>query len=120
MVGASMLRDSTSIFPGHVTRVGGPELNPTIQQLPAALDDLIRYRWPDALWVATERHSGRCIIVWILDLDYSYTEWVAHLSLDDRWTVSPVRGPWHTAETGVSGPKGGKQWRKRARKLKRK
>lgn len=94
-------------------------MNPSIHSIPPALDDLLVYGWPDALWVATERKSDRCVIVWILDIDYTYTEYVAHLSLDDRWTVSPVRGPWHTAETGVSSTKGGKQWRKRAKKLKR-
>ena len=94
-------------------------MTPSIQKIPAALDDLIRLKYPDALWVATERHSERCIIVWILNFNYTYTEWVAHLSLDDRWTLSPVRGPWHTAETGVHERKGGTQWRKRARRISR-
>jgi hypothetical protein len=61
--------------------------------LPAALDDLIAYLEPDALWVAGERHSEDAYTVWVLTLDYSYNEYLASLSLDGRWTVSPRSGP---------------------------
>lgn len=72
---------------------------------------MLDFGWPDALWIAAEQHSERCYVIWILDCDYSYNEWIAHLSLDERWTVSPVRGPWHTAETGKQGKEGTQQWR---------
>jgi hypothetical protein len=88
--------------------------------LPDTLADLIDYRWPDALWVAAERHSERCITFWVLDLDYKYTEWIAHLSLDDRWTLSPVGGPWENGTGNKYARKGRRKWRKRARRLRAK
>jgi hypothetical protein len=73
-------------------------------KLPEALDELLDYRWPDALWISAERHSPISYTLWILDLDYSYTVWRACLSLDDRWTVSPVAGPFYaTAAVIVDG-----------------
>ena len=71
--------------------------------LPVQLDELISYRFPDSLWTAAERHSDECYTIWVLDLDYSYNEARATLSLDGRWTLSPVGGPWHTYETGKRG-----------------
>lgn len=76
------------------------EWRPTIQALPETLDALVTYRFPDSLWVAAEMHSDEAYTVWILDVDYSYNEARACLSLDGRWTLSPVGGPWHTYETG--------------------
>jgi hypothetical protein len=68
--------------------------------LPPELNRTIDYAFPDSLWVAAEKHSEDAYTVWVLDLDYRYNECRACLSLDDRWTLSPVRGPWHTYETG--------------------
>jgi hypothetical protein len=68
--------------------------------LPTQLEELIDYRWPDSLWVSAEKHSETCYTIWVLDIDYSYNEARATFSLAERWTLSPVRGPWHTAETG--------------------
>lgn len=68
--------------------------------LPPELDRTIDFGYPDALWVAAERHSDECYTIWVLDQDYLYREMRAHLSLDGRWTLSPTRGPWHTSETG--------------------
>jgi hypothetical protein len=56
------------------------------------LDDIIAYRFPDALWVDVHWHSHEAATVFVLDLDYSYTGWRAHLSLDHRWTLSPAPG----------------------------
>lgn len=67
---------------------------PTILERPPALEELIDWRWPDALWVTSRMHSKLCYTVNVLDLDYSYTVWRAHLSDDGRWTLSPVEGPW--------------------------
>jgi len=84
--------------------------------LPVELEDLLAWRFPDALWIATEVKSDRCIVTWILDSDYGYNEWIAHLSLDHRWTLSPVRGPWHTPETGHRTRKARRKWRKKRRR----
>jgi hypothetical protein len=81
-----------------------------IMNLPQGLQEIIDYAWPDALWIAAEVHSDTAYTIWILNLDYTYTEWTASLSLDERWTLSPTRGPWHTNETGVN--EGNKQWRR--------
>jgi hypothetical protein len=68
--------------------------------LPPGLMEIIDYGWPDALWVAGEARADDAYTIWILNIDSTYTEWLASLSWDGRWTLSPVRGPWHTAETG--------------------
>ena len=78
--------------------------------LPAGLESLIDWGWPDALWVAAEVRDERTYTIWILNIDGTYTEWMASLSFDERWSVSPVRGPWHTAET--DGHEGNNQWRR--------
>lgn len=92
-----------------------PQLTEVIMDLPKGLQDLIDYSWPDALWVAGEARGEDFYTIWILNLDSTYTEWNASLSLDERWTLSPVRGPWHTAET--DGDERNGQWRTRARRL---
>lgn len=65
---------------------------------PAALDEVIDYRFPDALWVEVTMHSEEAGSIWILDLDYTYTRWLASLSLDGRWTLSPREGFKYDAE----------------------
>lgn len=54
------------------------------------LDSIVAFRHPDALWVEAEVHSSHCHTVWVLDADGTYYEWRAHLSHDNRWTLSPV------------------------------
>ena len=54
------------------------------------LDELVGWAFPDALWVDYHRHDYDCYTVFILDLDYRYTGWRAHLGLDQRWTLSPA------------------------------
>ena len=68
--------------------------------LPRKLDELTAWHWPDALWITYERHSDTCYTLNVLDVDYKYTVWRASLSLDHRWTLSPVAGPWQG--TGVT------------------
>jgi len=58
------------------------------------LEDLIAWNWPDHLWSQWDLHSAQVYTIWILDLDQRYTQWRASLSLDHRWTLSPVSGPW--------------------------
>jgi hypothetical protein len=88
-----------------------------IKELPVLLEETLARAFPDALWITSQKHSEECYTVWVLDLDYSYTQWVGHLSLDDRWTVSPVRGPWQNTQARYRDRNEGKQWRKKARKL---
>lgn len=85
--------------------------------LPQGLEELVDYAWPDALWVAGEIRDDTTYTIWILNIDETYTEWLASLSLDERWTLSPVRGPWHTGEKRKNERRGRRQWRKRARRL---
>jgi hypothetical protein len=61
----------------------------SIQAIPGRLDEIIDYAFPDALMVGATCHSDGAYTIYILDLDYSYTRWLASLSLDDRWTLSP-------------------------------
>lgn len=68
--------------------------------LPRDLDETISWLAPDALWVSAKRHSDYVYSVWILDVDYSYTEWLASLSFDQRWTLSPRSERLYPAPTG--------------------
>jgi hypothetical protein len=53
------------------------------------LEELVAWNWPDLLWLDIEWHSPQAATLWVLDLDYKYTRWLACLSLDQRWTLSP-------------------------------
>lgn len=57
---------------------------------PQDLDQLVGYRYPDALWIDYRRHSSKCWTVIVLDLDYRYQVWRGNLSVDHRWTLSPI------------------------------
>jgi len=57
--------------------------------IPESLDHLVDYAYPDSLWVGYERHSEWAYTLWVLDLDFSYNEYLACKSLNDRWTLSP-------------------------------
>lgn len=46
-----------------------------------------------------QRHDDRIYVIWILDADYSYTQWLASRSLDWRWTLSPINGPWENEDS---------------------
>ena len=69
-------------------------MNRTISNPQLELNRLLDWFKPDALWVEVELHSDQAATVWILDADDTYTEWLASLSLDDRWTLSPRGGIW--------------------------
>jgi hypothetical protein len=43
--------------------------------------------------IGWERKSGSCYVLWTLTDEGWYDEWVANLSLDFNWTLTPVRGP---------------------------
>lgn len=56
---------------------------------PETLDELIEWWKPNALAIEGIRHDDRIYTLVVLDLDYTYTVWLASLSLDNRWTLSP-------------------------------
>lgn len=60
----------------------------------ATLDETIEELAPDSLWITKDWLSETACEVGILDLDYKMTVWLASLSLDLRWTLSPRHGPW--------------------------
>jgi hypothetical protein len=59
-------------------------------EAPSDLERLVSELHPDALWIEYWQHSEKAFTVTVLDLDYSYNRWLASLSLDNRWTLSPV------------------------------
>lgn len=60
------------------------------QLLPPALDELISFGFPDALWIEYVPASTEAGTLYVLDLDYSYTVWRCCLGLSGRWTISPT------------------------------
>ena len=69
----------------------------------ASLDETIEELAPDALWVTVDWLSDEAAEVGILDLDYRMTVWLASLSLDHRWTLSPRAGPWQGRPVLIEG-----------------
>lgn len=67
-------------------------MNPGNNVLPAAADDLVDYRFPNALAVDFVRHSDLCYTCVVMDLDYKHYTFRLHLSLDGRWTLAPLTG----------------------------
>lgn len=76
--------------PRHVLPRVRPDWRNTIFKVPQALEDLIEFAHPDFLMAEAERHSDQAFTITVLTIDYKYIVWRAHLSLDDRWTLSPV------------------------------
>jgi hypothetical protein len=76
-----------------VPRVG-PEGKPVFKLVYDSLDELLQWFAPDALWITQDWISETVCEVGILSLDYKQTVWLASLSLDLRWTLSPRAGPW--------------------------
>lgn len=71
--------------------------------VPLLLDETVDYRHPDALLVGYTMHSQHCYTVEVVDSDYRCYIWRAHLSLDLRWTLSPVDHATYTAGSGSEG-----------------
>jgi len=63
---------------------------PTITALPDSLEELLERIDPDYLGYDATFHSSECYTIIMLTLDYRYTAWRAHLSQDNRWTLSPL------------------------------
>lgn len=60
--------------------------------LPRQADDLVSYRFPDALDLEAVRHSDECFTVTLMDLDYKHYTFRLNLSFDQRWTLAPIAG----------------------------
>lgn len=63
-------------------------------RLPPLLDELLDWFAPDCLWIAATRHSESAYTLDIMDLDYTLMAYRASLSLDGRWTLTPIDGPY--------------------------
>lgn len=67
-------------------------------EVPYDLELAISYAYPDYIVAELFHHSWQCYTVVVLDLDGTYNTWRANLSLDERWTLSPValfcETPW--------------------------
>lgn len=64
---------------------------------PPGLVSIVEYRHPDSLAISFDRHSDEAWTVTVYDLDYSYYRWLGTLSLDNRWTLSPLDDFTHNA-----------------------
>ena len=60
----------------------------------SALDDrlieLVERIFPAWTKIGYEQHSDQSYTLWIMDHEQVWHFWRASLSLDDRWTLSPV------------------------------
>ena len=64
-------------------------MNPGDKSFPQKLDDLLEYAFPEAVAIEGIRHGDEAWTLVILDVDLKQTVWLACLSLDHRWTLSP-------------------------------
>lgn len=68
------------------------------KELPYDLELALSYAYPDFIACEAFRHSAEVWTLLVLDLDGTYNTWRASLSLDERWTLSPValfcETPW--------------------------
>jgi hypothetical protein len=83
-----------------------PQQRQVMMLLPQRADDLIDYRFPDALDIETVKHSDECFTVTLMDLDYHHYTFRLNLSLDGRWTLAPLSGfedndPFHWQRMGA-------------------
>jgi hypothetical protein len=62
----------------------------TILALPEDLELLLERVEPEYLGYDATFHSLLCYTIVVLSIDYRYTAWRAHLSLDGRWSLSPL------------------------------
>lgn len=60
----------------------------------ASLDELLDWWAPDCWQLDKKWISPTVCSIELLDRDFKFTVWLASLSLDQRWTLSPVAGPW--------------------------
>lgn len=54
---------------------------------------MVEMIYPDYLGMTADRVSEYCYTIIVLDCDFKYKTWMANLSDDDRWTLSPVDVP---------------------------
>jgi hypothetical protein len=62
-----------------------------------SLDELLDWWAPDCWQLDQHWYSHECCRIELLDREFRFTVWLASLSLDHRWTLSPVAGPWQSS-----------------------
>lgn len=65
-------------------------MKPSDQNLPQGIYDLLDRIDPDGNRVGYDRHSDGAYTLYVFKLDDSIAFWRASLSLDGRWTLSPI------------------------------
>ena len=67
-------------------------MQPTNLSLPAGVDQLIDFRFPDALDLEFVRHSDQCYTITLMDLDYVHYTFRVNEADDGHWTLVPIAG----------------------------
>lgn len=70
-------------------RTGASRLKAGNKIIPNGIEQAIDRKFPDAVAVDGIRHSDDAWTIVVLDVDLNQTVWLASLSLDHRWTLSP-------------------------------
>jgi hypothetical protein len=60
--------------------------------LPPGIDELLDYRFPDALDLVYVRHSDEAFTITLMNADYKHFTFRMTLSLDGRWSLVPLAG----------------------------
>lgn len=90
MTGCTVTLHPTSLVPGHVTRAVGHK-EPQVIDLPEEVRLLILLAHDlDVMEVEATQHSEDCWTVYCFTRKHGLRIWLAHLSLDGRWTLSPA------------------------------
>jgi hypothetical protein len=58
--------------------------------LPPEVEELLDRIDPGWMKCGVERHSDDALTLWLYGSDQLWSFWRAHLSLDGRWTLSPI------------------------------
>lgn len=66
--------------------------------LPPDLIEVLDYAHQERRGMMVTRHSAVCFTIVVLDDDGKLYQWRAHLSVDCRWTLSPIVLEWDNAE----------------------
>lgn len=62
-----------------------------------SLEELLDWWAPDCWQLDQHWISDDVCKIDLCEKDFRFTVWIASLSLDGRWTLSPVHGPWQTS-----------------------
>lgn len=90
MDGENPYHPPTTFISVHVMPKAGHQESRYSILLPPGVDELIVAKFPDCLAAEGEKISEDCWRMTVLDLDYSYSVWLAVYSLAGRWSLNPV------------------------------